>query len=93
MTKPSPRVAKRDAIDAARDVSSDKLAELESHKGGESAGGNAIDALGDGDPAEDAPQPIASEAAAFDDKGLTRCSKVPRPSTRPWAGALATKCN
>ena len=56
MTKPSPRAAKQDAVDAARDVSSGKLAELDTHKGGESAGGNAIGAL---------------RHAAFDDKGLS----------------------
>ena len=50
MTKSSPRATKQDAVDAARDVSSGKLAELDSHKGGES-GGHAIDALGNGDPA------------------------------------------
>ena len=44
MTKSSPRATKQDAVDAARDVSSGKLAELDSHKGGES-GGHAIDAL------------------------------------------------
>ena len=72
LTKPSPRAAKQDAVDAARDVSLGKLAELDRHKGGESAGGHAIDAIGHDDPVEDVPQTIKSEAVAFDDKGLSR---------------------
>jgi len=76
LTKPSPRTAKQDAVDAhlatARDVSSGKVAELDSHKGGESAGGNAIDALRHGDPVGDAPQTITSEAAAFDTEDIER---------------------
>ena len=68
MTKPSPRAAKQDAVDA---YSSGKLAELDAHKGGESAGSHAIEALGHGDPVEDVPQTSTSEAAAFDDKGLS----------------------